>query len=259
VLASERQEAIMSRVRDSGTVRVSTLTEELGVSDMTIRRDLNQLARQGLVNKVHGGARLADGSSMHEPGFEVKRTLQRAEKQAIAREAASLVRPGYAVGLSAGTTTWTLAFELLQLPDLTVVTNSVQVAGVFYARPRPDRTVILTGGVRTPSDALVGQVAVSSLRMLNLDLVFLGAHGMDDRAGYTSPNLLESETNRAFVQSAQQLVVVADHTKWGLVGVATIAELDRADVLVSDTELSAQARDVLFEKVPDLRLASPTC
>jgi len=257
VLASERQEAIMSRIHNSGVVRVSTLTEELSVSDMTIRRDLNQLARQGLIDKVHGGARLPDGSSMHEPGFETKRTLQKAEKQAIAREAAALVRPGFAVGLSAGTTTWTLAFELLLVPDLTVVTNSVQVASVFYARPRPDRTVILTGGVRTPSDALVGQVAVSSLKMLNLDLVFLGVHGMDDRAGYTSPNLLESETNRTFVESAQQLVVVADHTKWGIVGVATIAELHRADVLVSDDRLGDHARAVLTEKIPDLRLVSP--
>lgn len=247
----------MSRIQNSGVVRVSTLTEELNVSDMTIRRDLNQLARQGLIDKVHGGARLPDGSSMHEPGFETKRTQQKAEKQAIAREAAALVRPGFGVGLSAGTTTWTLAFELLLVPDLTVVTNSIQVASVFYARPRPDRTVILTGGVRTPSDALVGQVAVSSLKLLNLDLVFLGVHGMDDRAGYTSPNLLESETNRSFVESAQQLIVVADHTKWGIVGVATIAELHRADVLISDTQLSEPARAALSEKVPDLRLVSP--
>ena len=257
MLASERQEAIMSRIRSSGSVRVSTLTEELRVSDMTIRRDLNQLAGQGLLDKVHGGARLPDGSSMHEPGFETKRTLQRAEKQAIAREAAGLVRPGFAVGLSAGTTTWTLAFELLQVPDLTVVTNSVQVASVFYARTRPDRTVILTGGVRTPSDALVGQVAVSSLQMLNLDLVFLGVHGMDERAGYTSPNLLECETNRTFVESAQQLVVVADHAKWGLVGVATIAELQRADVLISDDQLGEPGRAVLSDRIPDLRLVSP--
>lgn len=163
MLARERQSYIAERVRERGAVRVSDLTRELRVSDMTVRRDLDQLARQGVVDKVHGGATLPGRSSTDEPGFEAKSAYERAEKDAIARLAATLVRPGFAVGLSAGTTTWTLAHQLLDIPNITVVTNSVQVATVFYARPRPDRTVVLTGGVRTPSDALVGPVAVAAL------------------------------------------------------------------------------------------------
>jgi DeoR/GlpR family transcriptional regulator of sugar metabolism len=114
---------------------------------------------------------------------------------------------------------------------------------------------VLTGGVRTPSDALVGPVAVQALRTLHLDIVFLGVHGIADRSGFTTPNLNESETNRAFVEAAGRLVVVADHTKYGVVGISTIAALNEADVLLIDDGLPADARGVLAEQVGDLLIA----
>jgi DeoR/GlpR family transcriptional regulator of sugar metabolism len=131
----------------------------------------------------------------------------------------------------------------------------VQIASVFYQNPRPDQTVVLTGGVRTPSDALVGPVAVAALRSLNLDIVFLGVHGMDERTGFTSPNLLEAETSRALAESGRRLVVVADHTKWGVVGISTIASLEDADVVVTDAGLHADAVAVLTERVGDVMIA----
>jgi DeoR/GlpR family transcriptional regulator of sugar metabolism len=255
VLARERQSYILDRVRERGAVRVSDLTRALEVSDMTVRRDLDVLAGQGLLDKVHGGATAPGRTSTDEPGFEAKSARQRTEKDAIARVAAAMVRPGSAVGLSAGTTTWTLAHHLLEGPGITVVTNSVQIATVFYQSPRPDQTVVLTGGVRTPSDALVGPVAVATLRSLNLDLVFLGVHGMDDRTGFTSPNLLEAETSRALARSARRLAVVSDHTKWGVVGISTIATLGEADVIISDAGLDPQAIAVLNEHVGEVVLA----
>ena len=258
MLARERQSYILERVRERGAVRVSDLTRALEVSDMTVRRDLEELASHGLVDKVHGGAIAPGRTSTDEPGFEAQSARERAEKDAIARVAAAMVRPGCAVGLSAGTTTWTLARQLLEVPGITVVTNSVQIATVFYQAPRPDQTIVLTGGVRTPSDALVGPVAVATLRSLNLDLVFLGVHGMDDRTGFTSPNLLESETSRALAQSARRLAVVADHTKWGVVGISTIATLAEADVLISDTLLDPEAEAVLREHVGEVVLAEPS-
>lgn len=256
MLARERQQYIADRVRDRGAVRVSELTRELSVSDMTVRRDLDQLARQGILDKVHGGATLPGVNSTDEPGFEKKSARERVEKDAIAEAAARLVRPGFAVGLSAGTTTWTLAHRLLDVPRITVVTNSVQIATVFYQNPRPEQTVVLTGGVRTPSDALVGPVAVAALRSLNLDIVFLGVHGMDERTGFTSPNLLEAETSRALAESGRRLVVVADHTKWGVVGISTIAALEDADVVVTDTGLLQDAVTCLTDRVGDVVLAS---
>lgn len=255
-LASQRQAVILDEVARLGGVRVSSLVEKLGVSDMTIRRDLDALARRGLVTKVHGGATSVGGRSIDEPGFEAKQMRAQAEKDAIAHVAAGMVTPGSAVGISAGTTTWTLAHLLRDIPGLTVVTNSMRVADVVLSGGRSDQTVVITGGIRTPSDALVGPVAVEALRTLHLDVVFLGVHGMDER-GFTTPNLMESETDRALVEAGRQLVVVADHSKWGVVGLSTIVPLSDADVLITDDGLPQAAREVLGSQVGELVIARP--
>ncbi|WP_433871283.1 DeoR/GlpR family DNA-binding transcription regulator [Saccharopolyspora sp. CA-218241] len=257
MLARQRQDVILDEIRRTGAVQVSDLVTRLGVSDMTIRRDLDALARRGLVEKVYGGATSMIGRSTDEPGFEAKSVRQLAEKEAIARLAAEQIRPGTAIGLTAGTTTWTLARHLDEIPDLTVVTNSVRVADALQQRGRTDRAVVLTGGVRTPSDALVGPVAVKSLRSLHLDLVFLGVHGMAPRAGFTTPNLNEGETNRAFAEAAGRLVVVADSSKWSTVGISTIVDFAEADLLISDDGLPAEARTALSEQI-ELLLAEVT-
>jgi DeoR/GlpR family transcriptional regulator of sugar metabolism len=256
VLARQRQAMILDEARRTGAVRVSDLVDRLGVSDMTVRRDLDVLAGRGLVEKVYGGATSIVGKSTEEPGFEAKSGRQRVQKEAIAAVAAGLVRPGTAIGISAGTTTWTLARALDSVPGLTIVTNSIQVADVLRRSSQAERTVVLTGGVRTPSDALVGPVAVASLRTLHLDVVFLGVHGMADGPGFTTPNLTESETDRALVESGRRLVVLADHTKWGTVGISTIAELNEADVVVSDDCLPERAREILAEQAGEVLLAA---
>jgi DeoR family glycerol-3-phosphate regulon repressor len=116
--------------------------------------------------------------------------------------------------------------------------------------------VILTGGERTPSDALVGPLATAALKQLHLDVLFLGVHGVDADAGFTTPNVLEAETDRAFVAAARRVVVLADHTKWGTLGISTIASLEDADELISDDLLGGEARRILGERVGRLRLAS---
>jgi DeoR/GlpR family transcriptional regulator of sugar metabolism len=253
-LARQRQEVILDAVRATGGVRVSELVERLGVSDMTVRRDIDVLAQRGLVTRVHGGATAA-GSSVDEPGFVAKSALRTAAKQAIAVATAGLVEPGASVALSAGTTTHAIATVLVGIPRLTVVTNSLRVAEVLHAAAREDLTVVLTGGERTPSDALVGPVAVAALRGLHVDWLLMGVHGMDADAGFTTPNLVEAETNRALVASARQVAVVADNSKWGVVGLSTIAALDEVDVVVSDDGLEQDARRILSESCGRLVLA----
>ncbi|MEV4712925.1 DeoR/GlpR family DNA-binding transcription regulator [Micromonospora sp. NPDC049374] len=250
MLARQRHAAILDRVRVTGGVRVGELAAEFGVSDMTIRRDLDLLHERGLLAKVHGGATVAGATD--EPGFQAKSVRQQAEKAAIAAHAAKLVRPGAAIALSAGTTTAELARQLVDVPALTVVTNSLPVADILHQRGRADQTVVLTGGVRTPSDALVGPLAVGAVRTLHLDLLFLGVHGITERTGFTTPNLTEAETNRALVAAADRLVVLADHTKWGTVGISAIADLGAADVLVTDDRLAPEARRLLTDRVGEL-------
>lgn len=259
LLAEQRRALILDEIRRRGGVRVNDLTRQLGVSDMTIRRDLDALARSGAVEKVHGGAVPAETARTHEPGFEAKSVLELSAKEEIARAAAHLVAPGSAIALSGGTTTYALARHLAEVEQLTVVTNSVRVADVFDRAQRtgaaPGTTVVLTGGVRTPSDSLVGPVADRAIRSLHFDLLFLGAHGLSLEAGLSTPNLAEAETNRAFVASARRVVVVADHTKWGVVGLSTFAALAEVDTWVTDVGLGAEAAEAAREEIRELVLA----
>ena len=225
MLAQVRHARILDEVRRTGGVRVADLTCLLGVSDMTIRRDLEVLDRKGLLAKVHGGATAVETASAVEPGFEAKSVRELPEKEAIAARAATLVQPGMAIAITAGTTTWTLARHLAEVPDLTVVTNSLKVAEVLNHQHRPDLTVVLTGGLRTPSDGLVGPGCGAG------DPIAAGGHGDHGRArhgrarraDHPEPDGGRDEPRPGRV--ARRLVVVADHTKWGVVGLAQIVPL----------------------------------
>ncbi|OEV05430.1 cytochrome C [Streptomyces nanshensis] len=265
LLAEQRRALILAEVRERGGVRVAELTRRLLVSDMTVRRDLDVLARRGVLEKVHGGAVPLAEASTHEPGFEAKSSLEQSAKEDIARAAAVLAKPGSAIALSGGTTTYALAQQLTEVPDLTVVTNSVRVADVFEAAQRRPpggpqaragaATVVLTGGVRTPSDSLVGPVADAAIRTLHFDVLFLGVHGISPEAGLSTPNLAEAETNRHFVGSARRVVVVADHTKWGTVGLSSFAALEQVCTLVTDGGLPHEARERIREQISELVVA----
>lgn len=150
-----------------------------------------------------------------------------------------------------------LARAVADVPHLTIVTNSVPVAQLLHESGTTGQTVVLTGGVRTPSDALVGPVAVASLRSLHVDILFLGAHGYEARAGLTTPNLVEAETNRALVSAARRVCVLADSAKWGTIGLSTFADLRDVDLFVTDDGLSERGRSVLADIVGTLEVARP--
>lgn len=255
LLAAERQSHLLATLRLRGAVRVRDLAQSFSVSEMTIRRDLDALAATGTVEKIHGGARLRGGLSHDEPGFAAKQQRQSEEKTAIAAEAVTHVSAGMVIGLSAGTTTYAFAQLLREVPGLTIVTNSIPVADQFCGvgqKPAYKGTVLITGGERTLSDALVGPIAVSALRQLHVDLLFLGVHGADAAAGLTTPNLLESEVNQVFLSASNRVAVLADHTKWGTVGMSTFAPLSVADLFITDDGLPEDARPGLREQVGEL-------
>lgn len=247
LLRSERQARILELVA-IGVRRVSDLADRLGVSPMTIRRDADELAALGRVERVRGGVTLARQPTAWEPPPSTKQQLHPGEKHRIAQAAAHLLRPGMAVGLGAGTTTLAVARALVGTPNLTVVTNAIPVALALD----PDATVVLTGGERTPSDALVGPIANRAAEGLSLDVLILGAHGVDAARGCTTPNLQEAETNRALIGAARSIVVVADASKWGELGLAAFAALEEIDVLVTDTALPRAAQMEASKRVPRL-------
>jgi len=235
MLAESRQQEILDDLERAGSVSVAELSERLGVSDMTIRRDLEALSARRLLRKVHGGA-IPVSKAAAEPHFVQKRRLNRPEKETIARAALPLMGDGHTVAFSAGTTTWHVAAALQQNhKDLTFFTNSTNIA--LTLQENGWMQIVLSGGsFRTPSDALVGPYADRTLRALNSDVLFLGVHGVHPSAGLTTPNVAEAETNHCLIQGARKVVVVADHTKLGVVALAKIAALSEIDVLITDEQ-----------------------
>ncbi|MFQ4147761.1 DeoR/GlpR family DNA-binding transcription regulator [Arthrobacter sp. LAPM80] len=255
MLAPERQARILKELQLHEAVRVADIATALNVSEMTIRRDIEALDHNGLARKIHGGAmRLARLSAL-EPGFLLNVDKQLEGKLAIAQQALSLVQPGMTLALTGGTTTYQLAValagELDRLRNLTVVTNSLKVTELLYRQQgNSDLKVIVTGGERTPSEALVGPVARMALNNLNTDMCFMGVHGIDADRGLTSPNWLEAETNAAFIESTSRLVILADSSKFQLRSLASIAPLTAVETIITDDSVSPATAELFTSRVP---------
>jgi len=237
MLSPERHSRILQALIEVPAVRVAELADLLGVSDMTVRRDIELLDEQHLLKKIHGGASRLDVLSSIEPGFASKAVQQLEAKQQIAQAAARLIENGMTIALGAGTTTVQLASQLAQFEKLTVITNSIKAAQALYHSNPGNAAVVITGGERTPSEALVGPLSVAAIESLNVDLCFLGVHGIHPR-GLSSPNLPEAQTNAAFIEASSKLVVLADHSKFGLRALATFAPLEQVSILVTDAGIS---------------------
>jgi DeoR/GlpR family transcriptional regulator of sugar metabolism len=257
MLAAERQSAILRAVHADGAVRVADLALELDVSEMTVRRDLDALDEQNLLRKVHGGAVIGHHRG-DEPWSSEKAAQQRAEKEAIAQAAAATVEDGMTIAISAGTTTTALARLLRHRSSITVVTNSLSV---FQELTDPSAVgddaplVFLSGGIRTPSDALVGPVADAAIASFRVDATYLGVHGFDPEAGLTSPNIAEAQTNRTLIGITERLMVLADHTKYRKIGTNVFAGLARVHTMITDDGLAAADRAVIAGRVRDLVIA----
>jgi len=249
VLRERRQQTILDELERAGSVSVAALSRRLGVSDMTVRRDLDDLSARSLLRKVHGGA-VPVPKTAAEPHFVQKQRLNRAEKRAIARAAMLYVNEGDTVAFSAGTTTWQIAAALKRdRGSMTFITNSTNIALVLQENGWEQ--IVLSGGMfRTPSDALVGPFANRTIRTLNADVLFLGVHGIHPEAGLTTPNVAEAETDGYLIEAAQRVVVVADHSKLGVVALAKIAPLSKVDVFVTDEGADAETlREMEFAGV----------
>jgi len=232
MLAAERRRRIAEAVRSRGAVAVADLAVELDTSEMTVRRDLRVMARDGLLVRTHGGALLQAGLA-HEPSYSDKAARAAAEKASIARLAAAMVRPGDSIVLGPGTTTLALARLLVDSPELTVVTNSLLVAQALM--PAAHVEVILTGGtLRRSIHALVGPAAEESLRALRASQAFLSGNGLTTERGLSTPSPLVAAVDRALAAASQQTVVLVDYTKLGHETMCQTVPVDRMDVLITD-------------------------
>ncbi|MET7731887.1 DeoR/GlpR family DNA-binding transcription regulator [Streptomyces sp. NPDC005402] len=240
-----RWSALLEMLTRDGRIEVEAAATELAVSAATIRRDLDELARQQMVTRTHGGAVI--NAIAYDLPLRYKAARHAPEKERIAHAAAGLVKAGAVVGLNGGTTTTEVARALATRsdlgsegvePSLTVVTNALNIANELVVRRHVK--LVVTGGVARPASyELIGPLATELLAEITLDHVFIGVDGIDAVHGATAHHEGEASINRTLARRAQQVVVVADSSKLGKRAFARICPLEDVHVLVTDKDAPA--------------------
>jgi len=255
VFARERQRHIARIVEEHGRARVADLTEQFGVSAVTIRKDLLALEIEGRLIRAHGGALSIDTNSP-ERAFDVRERLQRSEKDRIGQLAAGLVVDGESIALDASTTALALARHLKARSwvHLTVITNGLRIASELAGFP--GITLAMPGGfVRWEALSLVGPLGDGLFRKVNVQKAFMGAAGFSIDSGLSDATEEEAQIKRLMVGAAREVVALVDHTKWGRSAFATFCRTQDVTAVVSDDRAPAGMVDALRAQAIDVHLA----
>lgn len=243
LLIDERRQHILTLIQNEGRALVGELSRNLGISQITIRKDLEYLQSKGLVKRTHGGALRIQSSALFDPSLQEKQKQHSQEKQRIAVAAAKMVEEGQCVLLDSGTTTTAIAHELRRFSQLTVITNAVNIAAELAST---NLEVILIGGsLRKNSFSLVGPLAEDVLEEMHADILFLGVDGFDPEVGLTTPNFLESRVNRAMVKASRRVVAVCDSTKFNRRSLSRIVPPSAIHCVITDRNLSLGTAEML--------------
>ncbi|MBC7334143.1 MAG: DeoR/GlpR transcriptional regulator [Actinobacteria bacterium] len=235
MLAEERREYILNLVKKTGSVKAIEIAKTLGVSETTIRRDLNKLARKKLVRRTHGGAMNIIPVG-HEMKFDVQKEKFIEEKKRIALAASKLIDEGDVILIEAGTTGFQTALNITNKKELTIITNSCDIASVI-GKTNPDYKIILSGGIlKTDTHSLVGPIAEFAFKNLNVDKAFIGITGIDLKKGVTAADPIEAQTKKYIIESAEKVVALCDHSKIGHVSMNFVASLEEIDIFITDSE-----------------------
>ncbi|WP_432081584.1 DeoR/GlpR family DNA-binding transcription regulator [Streptomyces sp. WAC 04229] len=230
MLGAERRNRLLEMVGEAGVAQVGLLAERLGVSPSTIRRDLSHLQDQGLLNRTHGGA-VAQQSSV-EPDRPARTDVASWEKRQLAEAAVRYLQPGATVLITGGTTTAALAPLLGGIPELTVVTNSLHLAGEL-AHHETVTTVVLGGYLRHREMSLLGHLTRQALEELHIDEAYVGAYGIN-AAGISGAHVDEAETDRWLLSKVQRVTVLVDGSKFGRSGPVRVASSARLHRVITD-------------------------
>lgn len=251
-LADERRGRVLEWVRIHGFASLPDLVDELNVSESTIRRDLDHLEESGVARRTHGGV-FYTGPSPKLPHFDQRQSVDWDKKRRIAMTASRLVQDQETVLLDGGSTTYEVGQALIH-KSLQVVTNSLPVAMLFSGSENVD--LVLVGGyVHTRTGVSVGPYANEMLAELNVQRALLSVAGINER-GYYNSNLLLVETERAMMRAADQVIVVADSTKFGRTSLARLCDLGDIDVLVTDGEVDLPWKERLVDAGVELIVAN---
>lgn len=253
----ERQNKILEIVQENGRVDISEICDRFAVSEMTARRDLNELDRQGLLRRVHGGGIASLGRS-YEPPFQSRAGKNEGEKKAIGLKAAGLIFDGDSIALDVGTTTLEIVPGLREKRNLTIVTSCLQIASkvVEQLSLEIDARLILTGGIIRPRElSMIGPIPEQVYQELHVDKAFLGIGGVDLADGLTEYNIEDTQIKKILIRSAREKIVVADGSKFGVTTFATVAPLTAVDKIVTDRSAPPEIVEQIREQGVEVILA----
>ncbi|MCF2707322.1 DeoR/GlpR transcriptional regulator [Arcanobacterium haemolyticum] len=254
MIPAQRREAILTELKRTPVLSYRELRSLLGVSDMTVRRDIAALEENGLVSTISGGVK-AVGRVPFEPARMIKAQHDVEEKQAIARIAAARVQPGMSIYLDAGTTIQTMVASLMSVDGLTIVTNDIDIASALVDHPTAE-LIVVGGKVDKPNRSIVGRLASATMRELALDLAIISASSWDASRGVTTPADYKVDIKRAAMEVSSASILVAASTKYGSFSSYKIASLSEFDEIITDSQLGAAEQQRVATSVEKLTLAA---
>lgn len=252
MLPAERRNYLLKVLQDTGKIEIESFAAELNVSPMTIRRDLTLLEEQGMAHRTHGGAVLHDGL-LGEIPYNTKEISNRTEKRRIGLEAASLIKDGEVILLDAGTTTIEVARALKDIQNLTVITNDLKIA-LELSESSEVKVFCLGGQVQNGLGAIYGSTAQDFLTNIRVNTCFLASSSVDFDWGISSPTIEKANLKKEMIRIADQIVLVADHSKFYKKSFARIEDVDVIDVIITDQEFDEDTRNLLRNKEIEIRI-----
>lgn len=260
MLQFERQEFILDYLKKNRKATTNELSELLGVSATTIRTDLNQMDKDHLLSKTHGGAVFRDAKYAKRDltarafFFHERAEENKSAKQAIAAEALKLIKDHMCIFLDASSTAYTLGSALREFSELTVITNGLDLA--FMLKDIPGITVILTGGIVTSASASIeGLLGQDLLKKIHTDIAFVSARGFSLDDGLTDFSIYEADLKRVCIKASSKAVALIDHTKFDSTSISSYASIDDVNMVITDSEISDSTRNIYKKAGVDLVIA----
>jgi len=231
----DRKQKIIEILQENNSVKILNLSKDLKVTRETIRKDLYDLEKEGLIKKIHGGAIL--DSSNHETDYERRKLNQEDAKKGIAKEAIQHIEDGDIIYLDYGSTTFFLAKELCKSnKNITVVTNTIPIVNLLLHKETIN-LVILGGMVRKNEDSLFGPFASNNIKTIYVDMGFFGCGGIDSLSGITNHHIGETEISKEMLSHCKNKIILADNSKFGIMAFNQTVEFSDVDIIITDKEI----------------------